>query len=78
MFVVSYIQTCFYFHLDVNERGAGGDSCAQICTNTFASFYCECNSGYLLDAVMVVKKYTYSVIHTYIHTCSYIHTFMYT
>ena len=26
----------------------GGDGCTQISTTTFASFYCECNSGNLL------------------------------
>ena len=35
--------------VDINECATNDGGCAQVCTNSDASFMCSCNSGFMLS-----------------------------
>ena len=36
--------------LDIDECSTNKGNCSQLCTNTVGSYFCSCQSGYLLGA----------------------------
>ena len=36
--------------IDINECSVGNGGCQQACVNTNGSYYCDCQSGYSLNA----------------------------
>ena len=49
IFLHIYMFTCAFFSSDNDECSIGTHNCPQICTNTKGSFYCGCNTGFVLN-----------------------------
>ena len=47
---MGHIYVDLYSYTDLNECSTSNGGCGQICTNSFGSFQCSCNSGFSLAA----------------------------
>ena len=49
----------FSMHTDINECSINNGSCSQTCTNLIGSYFCSCQTGYILagDGTACVGKY---------------------
>ena len=68
-FLHIYMFTCAFFSSDNDECSLGTDNCIETCTNTEGSFYCGCNTGFVLNNDGATCNGEYYMIHThnYVH-----------
>ena len=46
--ILAYFTVSLIVITDIDECSQGNGGCEHICTNTVGSYYCTCNTGYLL------------------------------
>ena len=49
MHIKVFIHEYIFTYLEINECSDGTHVCSHTCTNTIASYTCDCNTGFLLE-----------------------------